>query len=69
MAIINRFQRNTINKQRWELQIIEHNDGTFELWKAHIKDSEYIKEVSEFITKEQAEKYKEKNKIYFFRTL
>lgn len=66
MALVTRFMKDTLKGQtRWELQIIE-TETEIKLWEGHlIRDTgDIIKEVEKTISKDFADKYKEKNKAY-----
>lgn len=73
MPTINRYVKDTIRGQRWEINIVENKDGTYRMDKCHVRknavrkddSAAFIEENSKDITKAQAEAYMEKNKEYF----
>jgi hypothetical protein len=69
MRTIHRYQKDTIRGQMWELTIIEDGDD-ITLYKTHfIKDNyEVVKEVSETISRKEADKYMKKNLPYHIET-
>lgn len=70
MQMINRYIKDTIKGQRWECLIIENEDETFQLRRQHARkdNGKIIKDVTDQITKSQAERYKIENKQYLAET-
>ena len=69
MATIHRYSKDTIKNQVWETCIIE-NETNIVLSEIHLRrdNCKVIKEVEKEITKQEAEKYKEKNKQWHIET-